>query len=287
MIYKMTIKIIITILVLSATLFVIRFIWTKEIDFRKLFKSKLPQIPPIEAAPVIEYGITSMLTKYKVNQEIDGIIWRSNYSKHLLTIINTTEDLYNAIVSIHYPGAIVVQETKSIVNAYNLTFSQFNEPFTIGSKSNPSFITENAISNSVDISIEKVNKHSTITIEFILDYRFKPDGYWQFDISYEYFNKGNNSKYRHRIINPIEIRSEKPLILGVYKSIDYTGRDNVKCSQDIYPFTPIISEPDGSWKQIIDYTGDWNGLSGSLGKGERALGFAGFDYVVNTDKEFK
>ncbi len=281
----MILKIILTLVILIITFVTIKFVWTKDIDFREWIVSKIPNIPIKKEIPNLEYGITSLPVHYNVDQKIDNITWRLNYTTHLMTIVNSSGDnLYNLIVSINFPGAIVEKKVESSVNVYNITFSSFNKPIELRDNNNTLTKIENVISNYTDISIEKMNKHSTLTISFILDYRNKPKGYWQYDLSYEYPKK-ENEQIRNRIINPIKIISETPLIIQVDKSIDFVGKDSIKATQDMYPFSPLISKPNGKFIQVSNFKGDINGIK--IEDGDAILFSTGIDYTVNTNMNYK
>lgn len=237
--------------------------------------------------PILNYGINSLPSQYENGQIVEGIEWRQNYSQHLITIVNESdENLLNTIISIHLPAGIVKSKIESSVNVFNVNLSSFNKPMTIGKTK-----IEETFSNSLDISIEKMNKHSTLTIGLVLDYRFKPkewwnnaQGYWQFDISYEY-EKRKDEVVRNRIINPVKILKEEPLSIFVDKELNFVNKDSIKATHDTYPFSPLISKPDGSFIQIEDFNGSFENIK--LGKGEGLINSMGYDYEVNTDMNYK
>ena len=284
---KVIMNIFFTILILAIAFISIRFIWVNNVDYLELFKSKLPKVPVKKEVPVPDYGIHSLSFQYEAGLMIDDIEWRNNYSQHILTIVNQSdEDFLNSIVSIHLPAGIVKSKVETSVNVFNVNLSSFKQPISLGKTK-----IEETFSNSLDISIEKMNKHSTLTIELILDYRSKPkewwnkdQGYWLFDISYEY-KKKKGEKIRNRIINPVKIISEIPLSIFVEKETDYVDMENIKGTQDTYPFSPIISNPDGRFIQIENFNGSFENIK--LSKGEGLLNSIGIDYPVNTDKNYK
>lgn len=281
MIFNIFLSIIIVLLAIIA----IWFLWTRDIDFKEWISSKIPKIPLKKEAPKIEYGISTLESNYGIDQLVDGITWRSNYSRHLLTIVNTSNDnCYNFIVSINFPGAIVKNKIESNVNVFDINFSSFNQPIEIKNSENRVIILDNVISNTTDISIASMNKHSTLTISFILDYRNKPQGFWRFDISYEY-EASENKKMRNRIINPINIILESPLTLQINRTVDFVGQDSVQATQDKYPFNPTISKADGRFIPLEDFKGDIENIKTENGDG--IIFSTGFDYFINTDKEYK
>jgi len=129
-----------------------------------------------------------------------------------------------------------------------------------------------------------MNNHSTLTIGFILDYRNKPKGFWQFDMSYEY-DVSKDKQTRFRVINPLEIINETPLTHKINKDVNYVNVDSVKATQDTYPMNPIISKPNGNFVQLEDFKGDIKGIKTE--KGDGIIFSMGFDYQVNTDKDYK
>jgi hypothetical protein len=280
-------NIILTIIIIVLATISIRFVWKNNIDYLSWFSSKLPNIPVTKDVPVLQYGISSLGSPYKVGLEIEGLSWRLNYSNHVLTIVNSTnEDVFNAIVSISLPAGIVKNKIESSVNVYNVNISSFNQPMIIGNAR-----IEETFTNYCDISIEKLNKHSTLTIGFILDYRFKPkecwnnhQGYWDFDISYEYESK-KDTKLRCRFINPIKIVTEKPLSIIVDFNTNSVNMDNIKGTHDTYPFNPLISKPDGSFVQIDKFNGNFDDIK--LSKGEGLINSMGLDYTINTNEQYK
>lgn len=282
-----TMNTLLTIIILAIAVYSIWFIWTKDIDYIGWIKSKAPNVPVKTPVPVIEYGISPLASKYTIGQEIDGTKWRYNYSKHALSIVNNSnQDLKNVIISMHLPAGIVGKKIESSVNVFNVNFSSFNQPITIGTNK-----IENTLSNSLDVSIEKLNKHSTITIGLVLDYRNKPKewwnntkGYWNLDISFEYESKKGELS-RERMIHPIKIDSENPFVIYVDKGINYVNMENIMGTQDTYPFSPLISKPNGSFVQIKDFDGNFEKIR--LNHGEGLINSMGVDYTINTDKNYK
>ena len=142
----MFLNVIISLVILLIAFFAIRFVWTNTIDFKEWFKSKLPKVPTKNEAPKIEYGFHSNIATYNVDQTIDGVLWRENYSKHLLTLVNNSDqNISNIILSIHFPGAIVNNKIESRVNTFDVNFSQYNQPITIGNDSTGKVKLENVI----------------------------------------------------------------------------------------------------------------------------------------------
>lgn len=280
-------NLILTLVIVIIAIIAIRFIWTNKIDYLAWFKSKLPDVPVTKDSPKLNYGISSSQHNYKTGININDVIWRENYSEQILNISNSSqEDIFNTIISISLPAGIVKSKIESSVNVFNINISSFNKPIIIGNSK-----IEETLSNYCDISIEKLNKHSTITIGFILDYRFKPkewwnskQGYWQFDISYE-FENNQNTKTRTRFIHPVKILNEKPLVISIDKETNYVNQNNIFCTQDRYPFNPIISKPNGDFVQFKDFDGNFDKIK--LLKGEGLLNSTGIDFQVNTDEEYK
>lgn len=280
-------KIILTALILLIAACCIWFVWSKNIDYVEWLKSKMPDVPLKNVEPNISYGIISLPTNYATGLRIDDIEWRENYSQHNLTIVNTSkQNVKNIIISISLPAGIVKSKIESSVNVFNINLSSFNQPMTLGS-----YKIENTFSNHQDISIEKLNKHSRLTISQILEYRNKPKewwnnarGFWQFDISYEY-EKSKGKWERHRIINPIKILNEKPLVIQVDKEENYVNQENLKVTHDTYPFSPIISKADGRFVPVENFSGSLESII--LKNGEALLNSMGFDYTVNTDNEYQ
>ena len=280
-------NIFLTILIISIAIVSIWFVWSKDIDYLEFLKSKAPKIPIIKEIPKIEYATIQTLASYTPGSKVDGLLWRFNYSKHLLTVGNSSsEDLTNTIISLSLPAGIVSSKIESSVNVFNVNMSSFNQPISLGKTK-----FENTISNSIDISIEKLNKHSTVTISLILDYRNKPKEcwnsnqcFWLSDISYQY-EKKKETKDRVRHINPRNIVSEKRLSLLIDKSKNYVNQANIKGTRDIYPISPIVSLPNGAFKQVNNFDGRFKNLK--LNKGEGLLNSVGLDYTINTDQNYR
>jgi hypothetical protein len=285
---KMTVQLalnsVATLAILMLAAWLVYFLWTNSVDWKKVPNLVFPEIPIVTPTPSISYGITSHDLTYSKDTEIHGTVWRLNYSYHTLTVVNNSEsDIENIIISLHFPGAIVTHSTQSSVNTFGLNVSQFVQPLALAVAGQPISRFEHALSNSTDISIKEMNKHSTLTLGFVLDYRNKPQGFWQFDLSYQYRSGGDEK--RERVIHPIKILKESPLAISIDASINYVGERDVKATADIYPMNPLISTPDGRFVQMQDFDGDLQGIR--TPPGAAVLFSQGFDFTVNTDKQYR
>lgn len=285
---KMTVQLalnsVATLVILALAAWLLYFLWTNSVDWKKVPNLVFPKIPIITPPPSVSYGITSHDLHYSKGAAVHGTVWRLNYSYHTLTVVNNSEsDIKNIIISLHFPGAIVTHSIQSSVNAFGLNVSQFVQPLALGVAGQPVSRFEHALSNSTDISIKEMNKHSTLTVGFVLDYRNKPQGFWQFDLSYQY--RTGDDERRERIIHPIKILKENPLAISIDASTNYVGEQDVKATADIYPMNPLISTPEGRFVQMQDFDGDLKSIKTQ--PGAAVLFSQGVDFTVNTDKEYR
>lgn len=191
----------------------------------------------IFTSPEIDYGFVSEDAVYENNIQVHGVNWNKRYSFHTLIVQNKSDiDMKNVVMSISLPAAIVKYFVVSSVNTHGIVFSQDNSEVGVAFEKNKITKTDKWLLNCIDISIEKINKNSVLSIGFVLDYR-KCIGNWFFDIAYEY---GNDSK-SNRIINPIEIVSESPFVIKLDRKKDLINKKNVRNSMEIYPAIPDSS----------------------------------------------
>jgi hypothetical protein len=267
-------------LVATVVLVVLIFcVWHYNVDWLGFVKSKLPAIPIVKKAPLATSQWTTTGLEYSPGLDIEGLEWRQNYSEHHLTIRNDNSDeLRDLRVTLHLPAGIVKHSVASRYGCTEPVFSQFKKPIGIGQRGGPITKIEKSLSNSTDITISKMENKSMVTLTFVLDYRGREEGGWLVDLSFE-LGAGNNTE-RHRDIHPLAIKSTRPLTLEIDTSTSLVGHDNVTGTVDTYPFTPLVSKPDGTFLQVDDFDGNIEALKAAT-DGVLLLDF-GFDYTLDT-----
>ena len=259
----MTPNILATIVIISVAIFCIQYIWTHDIDYFKLLRNKLPEIPVHIETPNLTYGIVSEGLSYKAGIQYQGVKFRTNYSVHSLMLSNNSAHAINDVrFVISFPGGIVNAKVGSVVGCEDVSISAKRTPLKISQGKTVRSI-ENSLSNTMTLSIARMTKKANLRIDLVIDYRGMKEGYWISDLTYD-FIYDNNIKHK-RFLNSIVIKSESPLFFYIDTANNLINREGVFATQEIFPFSPIISRSDGSFEQVEDFNGDIEHLKAEAG----------------------